>query len=258
MSTPDMSGTPGTARQFRHGNLLVMEVYRSIQGEGTLMGVSTTFVRFFACNLRCSWCDTKHSWSLREGGSYRELTPAQVHAEVEALGARHVVLTGGEPCLQRGLPELARLLDASGAHVTVETAATIFPAAALPHVRLWSLSPKLPSAGEGYLRHPIIQRFLQEVPIERMQWKFVLRHRGDGDGDGDEAALRALLERYPIFRQAQLPILLQPESGSAAAAGYGAALEALVDRTRDPFWSRYHVRVLPQLHFLIWGSRRLV
>ena len=135
--------------------------------------------------------------------------------------------------------------------MTVETAATIFPAAAVPHVRLWSLSPKLPSAGEGYLRHPVIQRFLQEVPIERMQWKFVVRD------DADEAALRALLEQYPAFRQAQLPILLQPESGSAAA-GYPAALEALVERTRDPFWSRYHVRVLPQLHFLIWGSRKLV
>jgi 7-carboxy-7-deazaguanine synthase len=231
--------------------MLVMEIYRSIQGEGTLMGVSTTFVRFFACNLRCSWCDTKHSWSLREGGSYRELTPSQVLAEVEALGARHVVLTGGEPCLQRDLGELARLLEGGGAHVTVETAATIFPADALPHVRLWSLSPKLPSAGEGYLRHPVIQRFLQEVPIERMQWKFVLRD------DGDEVALRALLEQYPAFRQAQLPILLQPESGSAAA-GYPAALEALVERTRDRFWSRYHVRVLPQLHFLIWGSRKLV
>ncbi len=47
----------------------VMEIYRSVQGEGTLMGVPTTFVRFFACNLRCSWCDTKYSWSVREGGT---------------------------------------------------------------------------------------------------------------------------------------------------------------------------------------------
>jgi 7-carboxy-7-deazaguanine synthase len=251
MSSPDTTAPAAAALQSRHENLLVMEIYRSIQGEGTLMGVSTTFVRFFACNLRCRWCDTKHSWSLREGGSYRDMTPPQVLAEVRALGARHVVLTGGEPCLQRDLGELARLLDRSGAHVTVETAATLFPADALAHVRLWSLSPKLPSAGEGYLRHPVIQRFLEEVPIERMQWKFVVCD------DADETALRELIERYPAFRQAQLPILLQPESGRASA-GYGAALEGLVERTRDPFWSRYHVRVLPQLHFLIWGSRKLV
>ncbi len=252
MSNTHDRATPVTPLHSRHTPLLVMEIYRSVQGEGTLMGVSTTFVRFFACNLRCSWCDTKHSWSLREGGSYREMTPPEVLNEVRALGARHVVLTGGEPCLQRDLAELARLLAEGGDHVTVETAATIFPPAAVPHVRLWSLSPKLPSAGANYLRHPIIERFLQEVPLERMQWKFVVRD------DADEAALRGLIERYPAFRQAQVPILLQPESGSATTAGYPAALEALVNRIRDPFWDRYHVRVLPQMHFLIWGSRRLV
>jgi 7-carboxy-7-deazaguanine synthase len=213
------------------------------------MGVSTTFVRFFACNLRCSWCDTKHSWSLREGGTYAEMTPLQVLDAVQALGARHVVLTGGEPTLQRDLPDLAQRLDAAGLHVTVETAATIFPPEAVAHVRLWSLSPKLPSAGAGYLRHPIIQRFLQEVPLERMQWKFVVRD------DADEAALRALVAQYPAFRQAQLPIILQPESESAAA-GYPAALEDLIRRTADPFWDAYQVRVLPQMHFLIWGSRK--
>ncbi|MGH2508810.1 MAG: 7-carboxy-7-deazaguanine synthase QueE, partial [Ktedonobacteraceae bacterium] len=92
--------------------MLVMEVYRSIQGEGTLMGVSTTFVRFFACNLRCSWCDTRYSWSVREGGTWRTLSPQIVADEVAALGARHVVLTGGEPTLQKDLPELAALLKA--------------------------------------------------------------------------------------------------------------------------------------------------
>jgi 7-carboxy-7-deazaguanine synthase len=231
--------------------MLVMEIYRSVQGEGSLMGVSSTFVRFFACNLRCSWCDTKFSWSLREGGSYRPMTPQEVLAAVEAQSANHVVLTGGEPCLQRELPLLAQLLARAGFHVTVETAATIFPAAAVPHVQLWSLSPKLPSAGAGYLRHPIIERFLTEVPRGRMQWKFVVRD------DTDEQALRSLLEQYPSFRVDRLPLILQPEAESAAA-GYPAALEALVERTRDPFWAGYHVRVLPQMHFLIWGNRRQV
>ena len=231
--------------------MLVMEIYRSVQGEGLLMGVSTTFVRFFACNLRCRWCDTKYSWSLREGGTYQEMTAARVRDAVNELGARHVVLTGGEPCLQGDLPELARLLARDGLHVTVETAATIFPEAALPHVALWSLSPKLPSAGQGYLRPAIIERFLAELPRDRVQWKFVVRD------DADEDALRALLSSHPRFQKEQLPILLQPES-SSAAADYPAALEKLVGRIATPFWAEYHVRVLPQLHFLIWGSRRLV
>jgi 7-carboxy-7-deazaguanine synthase len=231
--------------------MLVMEIYRSVQGEGLLMGVNTTFVRFFACNLRCRWCDTKYSWSLREGGFYREMTAVEVRDAVTELATRHVVLTGGEPTLQRDLPELARLLAADGQHVTVETAATIFPEAALPHVGLWSLSPKLPSAGDGYLRPAIIERFLAEVPRERVQWKFVVRD------DADEEALRALIEGHPRFREGQLPILLQPESGRAAA-DYPGALEKLVQRIASPFWAAYNVRVLPQMHFLIWGSRRLV
>jgi pyruvate-formate lyase-activating enzyme len=67
----------------------VMEIYRSVQGEGTLMGVPTTFVRFFACNLRCSWCDTKYSWSVREGGTWETLAPQEVAGRVSALFAQH-------------------------------------------------------------------------------------------------------------------------------------------------------------------------
>jgi 7-carboxy-7-deazaguanine synthase len=251
MSDADGETISAPRAPSRHSTMLVMEIYRSVQGEGTLMGVATTFVRFFACNLRCSWCDTKHSWSVKEGGTFQEMTPPQVLAAVEALAARHVVLTGGEPTLQRGLPELARLLSNAGFHVTVETAATIFPPEAIAHVRLWSLSPKLPSAGAGYLRHPVIRQFLEQVPLDQMQWKFVVRD------DDDETALRELLGQYPVFHQAQLPIVLQPE-GKSAAGDYAAALEGLVARTRQPFWDRYHVRVLPQMHVLIWGDRRLV
>src|SRR5437764_13051046 len=110
----------------------VMEIYRSVQGEGTLMGVPTTFVRFFACNLRCSWCDTKYSWSVREGGTWESI-PAQKLAErVHVLGAQHVVLTGGEPTLQKDLAQLARILQEQGHHLTIETNTTIFPEGGRP------------------------------------------------------------------------------------------------------------------------------
>jgi 7-carboxy-7-deazaguanine synthase len=231
--------------------MLVMEIYRSIQGEGTLMGVPTTFVRFFACNLRCSWCDTKYSWSVREGGTWEELSPAAVAERVAALGARHVVLTGGEPTLQKELAQLAQLLKAQGHHLTVETNATIFPRAVVPLIDLWSLSPKLVSAGPNYLRPAVIELFLTHLRPEQQQWKFVIRD------EGDEAALRALLERYPAFAGQRLPLILQPE-GERALEDYPAALAWLAGRLRDPFWDRYNVRVLPQMHVIIWGRRRRV
>src|SRR6266700_321409 len=204
----------------------VMEIYRSVQGEGTLMGVPTTFVRFFACNLRCSWCDTKYSWSVREGGTWESITAQE-------------------------LATLARLLKDQGYHLTVETNTTIFPASSVPLIDLWSLSPKLSSAGENYLRYPIIERFLERLRPNQQQWKFVIRD------DADEQALRALLTRYPAFRERRLPIILQPE-GDLAVSDYPTALAYLAERVKDPFWSNYYVRVLPQLHVIIWGRKKLV
>jgi 7-carboxy-7-deazaguanine synthase len=229
----------------------VMEIYRSVQGEGLLMGVPTTFVRFFACNLRCSWCDTKYSWSVREGGTWESLTPEAIAEQIHVLGARHVVLTGGEPMLQKDLARLAHLLKDQGHHLTVETNTTIFRACAIPLIDLWSLSPKLPSAGEDYLNHPVIAQFLATLRPDQQQWKFVLRD------DADEQRLRALLLQYPLFAEHRPPIILQPE-GDAATPDYPAALERLAERVRDPFWNTYAVRVLPQLHVIIWGRRRWV
>ena len=229
----------------------VMEIYRSIQGEGTLMGVPTTFVRFFACNLRCSWCDTKYSWSVREGGTWESMPPEEVAKRVGELGAQHVVLTGGEPTLQKDLPQFAQLLKQQGHHLTIETNATIFPARAIPLIDLWSLSPKLSSAGENYLRFPIIQVFLETLRPDQQQWKFVIRD------DADSLLLKELLSRFPLFHEQHLPIILQPE-GDLAAPNYPAALARLAEQVRDPFWDRYYVRVLPQLHVIIWGRRKLV
>lgn len=229
----------------------VMEIYRSVQGEGTLMGVPTTFVRFFACNLRCSWCDTKYSWSVREGGMWEMLSPQEVTARVRELGARHVVLTGGEPTLQIQLLHLAGLLKQQGHHLTIETNTTIFPSQVVPLIDLWSLSPKLSSAGENYLRYPVIEHFLEALHPDQQQWKFVIRD------DSDEQLLRTLLHRYPSFADRQLPIILQPESDTAAP-DYASALEQLAERVRDSFWNSYYVRVLPQMHFIIWGRRRWV
>lgn len=231
--------------------MLVMEIYRSIQGEGTLMGVPTTFVRFFACNLRCSWCDTKYSWSVREGGSWQNLTPYTVAQKIADLQTRHVVLTGGEPTLQKELPELAVILKAQGYHLTIETNATLVPEQLLPLIDLWSLSPKLGSAGENYIRPQVLTRFLATLRPEQQQWKFVIRD------NNDEAMLRTLLESHSTFIERQIPIVLQPE-GDSAYSDYPRALENLATRLNDPFWHSYNVRILPQLHIIIWGRKRLV
>lgn len=182
---------------------------------------------------------------------WEAVTVEEVAERVHALGARHVVLTGGEPTLQKELAPLAQRLKEQGHHLTVETNATIFPAPEVPLIDLWSLSPKLSSAGENYLRFLIMERFLAELRPEQQQWKFIVRD------NADVQHLRVLLSRFPQFAEHRLPVLLQPE-GDMATADYPDALEYLVEQVRASFWDTYNVRVLLQLHVLIWGRRRWV
>lgn len=228
----------------------VMEVYRSVQGEGTLMGVPTTFVRFFACNLRCSWCDTKYSWSVKEGGKWEDLPIATLAQRIADQGARHVVLTGGEPMLQRELPALAQTLRAAGHHLTVETNSTLFRSELVELINLWSLSPKLAGANTGMLRLEPLRQFMQ-LPASQQQWKFVIT------GESDLAQLHQFVSEHQAFAEAQLPIIWQPE-GRWAERDYAHALEWLAERAQLPEWRPFNVRVLPQMHVLIWGQKRLV
>lgn len=92
----------------------IAEVFYSVQGEGKLVGVPSVFVRTSGCNLRCKWCDTPYtSWS--PVGEAR--TVASLVEEVAAFGARHVVVTGGEPMIAPEVGTLTAALRAHGLHL---------------------------------------------------------------------------------------------------------------------------------------------
>jgi 7-carboxy-7-deazaguanine synthase len=103
------------------GRLRVSEIYSTIQGESSLVGYPTVFVRLYACNLRCVWCDSMHAV---EGGEYEERTVEEVVRRVEDLaagGISRVCWTGGEPLLQwRAMAEAIRVLPPAYVH-SVET-----------------------------------------------------------------------------------------------------------------------------------------
>ena len=122
----------------------IAEIFYSVQGEGSLVGVPSVFVRTSGCNLRCSWCDTPYTSWQPEG---EERTLASIVAEVERYPARHVVVTGGEPMIAPEIVQLTELL-ATGKHITIETAGTVFAPVACD---LMSISPKLAnSTPEGH------------------------------------------------------------------------------------------------------------
>jgi 7-carboxy-7-deazaguanine synthase len=127
--------------------LPVSEVFTSIQGEGTLTGVVSHFIRLSGCNLRCRWCDTPYASWTPDGAT---MSIEAIVAGAKASGARHVVVTGGEPMIFPGLNRLTRELHAAGLHITIETAGTVLPPEWLgtePSARgvcdLYSVSPKL-------------------------------------------------------------------------------------------------------------------
>ena len=76
----------------------ITEIFDSIQGEGSWMGIPATFIRFAGCNLRCSWCDTKNSWETGQGMSCTDIIANISHPTV--------IITGGEP----GLYDLGDLI----------------------------------------------------------------------------------------------------------------------------------------------------
>lgn len=118
--------------------LLISEIFYSIQGEGSLSGMPSVFVRLSGCNLRCRWCDTPYASWKPEG---EQMTVQQTVARVLAFGAQHVVLTGGEPMVATDIHALADYLRKANLHITIETAGTIAPQGIA--CDLASISPKL-------------------------------------------------------------------------------------------------------------------
>ncbi|MFB6126323.1 MAG: 7-carboxy-7-deazaguanine synthase QueE [Halolamina sp.] len=255
--------------------LPVNELFASLQGEGTLAGQPSTFVRTSGCNLRCWFCDSYHT-SWEPTGAW--LAVDEVVDEVAARDPTHVVLTGGEPLIHEGSEALLRALADEGYHTTVETNGTVVPDPDVP-VDLVSVSPKLSSSTPTAERPPAGAETEGEGesegkvgdPTEREAVAWSDRHeRRRLDYD----ALAALVDRYDVQckfvvtgpedmaeieavvagirdrASATLPdedVLLMPE---------GTTREALAERRRvvADLALEYGYRFTPRLHVTLWND----
>lgn len=96
----------------------VVEIFKSIDGEGKRAGLPTTFIRLHGCNLSCSYCDSKYACT---GDEYTEMTPEQIIEYVLDLGINSVTVTGGEPLIHDDINFLLEKLNHFGFDVNVET-----------------------------------------------------------------------------------------------------------------------------------------
>ncbi|MFN0104042.1 MAG: 7-carboxy-7-deazaguanine synthase QueE [Bryobacteraceae bacterium] len=220
----------------------VAEVFYSVQGEGKLVGVPSVFVRTSGCNLRCKWCDTPYtSWSPEGVGR----TVASLVEEVMGFGARHVVVTGGEPLIAPEVVLLTSELRARGLHITVETAGTVYAPVACD---LMSISPKLANSTPDDLKWgPVHERTRVQLDVLRKlldeyayQLKFVVAEADD---------LGEILELVSKLNAPAEHVLLMPEGRSA---------DALRERAvwLVPLCLRYGFRYSPRVQVDIWGDKR--
>ena len=223
----------------------ISEIFYSIQGEGTLLGVPSVFVRTSGCNLRCVWCDTPYtSWSP-EGD---DRTLEQIVDAVAAFPAQHVVVTGGEPMIAPQVVELTHRLHARKLHITIETAGTVHAPVACD---LMSISPKLKNSvplerdGGRWAAHHERTRWQPAVLKELVtayeyQLKFVISHPQDlGEVEDMRQALNAPCSK----------VLLMPEGTNAETIRQRGLWLAEVCK-------EHGYRFSPRLHVDLWGDKR--
>jgi 7-carboxy-7-deazaguanine synthase len=221
--------------------LKIAELFYSIQGEGSLVGVPSFFIRTSGCNLRCSWCDTPYTSWQPEGV---EMPLERILDEARAYPARHAVVTGGEPMIVPEVLPLTQQLREAGFHITIETAGTVFRPVACD---LMSISPKLANStpeGPWAAQHERL-RIQPEVLAELMarydyQLKFVISRPEDVE------EVRTLCQSL-VADPAR--VILMPE---------GVDAERLRERG---LWlaeicKQEGFRFSPRLHVDLYGNRR--
>lgn len=177
---------------MEHIKIPMVEIFETIEGEGTRAGYPTIFVRLFGCNLRCSWCDTPYSYPPEKAGQV--LTIGKIVEQVESYGATHLCLTGGEPLLYGDhslalLSALDSLDQLEDIHVETNGAIDLAPfleGIVSEKVR-YIMDFKLTGSGERERMLPTNLALLREQD----ELKFVVA----GEADFMEAC--QVLERYP-------------------------------------------------------------
>jgi 7-carboxy-7-deazaguanine synthase len=202
----------------------VTEIFFSLQGEGTRAGRPCVFVRFTGCDLRCVYCDTAYAF---HGG--RDLTREEILAEVARHPCRLVLLTGGEPMLQREAPALARDLLDRGYEVTVETHGQR-PLDALPREVARIVDVKTPGSGEVTTDFAYLERLEPHDEV-----KFVICSESDWRWSLD------VIRRHRIDRRCA--VLVSPAWGAVDPK----------DVARWVLESGVEARLSLQLHKVIWG-----
>jgi len=235
----------------------VMEIFGpTIQGEGMVVGQKTMFVRTAGCDYSCSWCDSAFTWDGSGKNLITQMTAEEIWAELKRLGGdgfSFVTISGGNPVLLRNLDALVAILKENGIQIGVETQGSKWQEW-LYEIDELTISPKPPSSGmktDYSVLTDILEKLKTRNSHQHISLKIVVFN------EEDYHYAKQVHLRYPT-----IPFYLQVGNDDIATTDNSqlvskllARYEALIDRVMADEELR-DVKVLPQLHTLIWGNKR--
>lgn len=207
--------------------LKVYEIFHSLQGETSRIGLPTVFVRLTGCPMRCTYCDTAYAFS---GGTNMEI--AEIMSKVSEFGTQYVTVTGGEPLAQKECYMLLKILCDAGYSVSLETGGAMDIAPVDERVSI-ILDIKTPASNE---EKNMLWGNLEHIK-SKDEIKFVLCNRADYDWAKAKIAELKLTEKCPILFSTSFHDL-------PAEALAGWVLE-----------DKLPVRMQVQLHKILWGEK---
>lgn len=169
--------------------LKINEIFYSIQGETTYVGIPTVFVRLTACNLRCTYCDTKYSYYEGESQSLDSILQV-----IESHKTKFVCITGGEPLLQKEVYTLMTELCDRGYNVSLETSGSKSVELVDPRVKI-ILDVKTPDSGaaDSFVMSNI------NHSTSTTEYKFVICSEKDFEWSEDFCRQHKLFEKFVVL-----------------------------------------------------------
>ena len=209
-------------------SLKIYEIFHSLQGETSRIGLPTVFVRLTGCPMRCTYCDTEYAFS---GGGFMEIS--EILQKVAEFGTKFVTVTGGEPLAQKECYELLKTLCDAGYSVSLETggARDIAPVDARVSV---ILDIKTPASNE---EKNMLWANVDHIKAKD-EIKFVLCNRADYDWAKQKMAELNLMQKCPI--------LFSPSYHDLPANDLASWVLA----------DKLPVRMQVQLHKILWGEKQ--
>ena len=206
--------------------LRITEIFYSLQGESTTVGLPTVFIRLTGCPLRCQYCDTAYAFT---GGKKWQLN--EILTEVGRYKTTHVTVTGGEPLAQPNCLALLTMLCDQGYHVSLETSGAIALLGVDPRVMM-VMDIKTPASNEA---HRNLWENLKCLTLED-QIKFVICDQADYEWS------KATIVEHQLDKICQ--VLFSPSHKELAPS-------QLADWILE---DQLPVRFQFQLHKAIWGD----